>query len=521
LLNISFIILVVLGSVAAGVVLGYLVRKSISSKMLESSENLSLRITNEAKKEAESIKKEAILQAKDNLLRAKNEFEGETRDRRTELEKIENRLRQKEENLDRKMDLFTQREANIEKKENAVISKEALLDEKHNKLDRALEEQKEKLEKIAGISSKEAKEYLIQLMVDDARHEASGIIRRIEEETKRESEKRSSEILAYAVQRYASDFVAEKTVSIVTLPSDEMKGRIIGREGRNIRAIEAATGTDLIIDDTPEAVVISSFDPVRREVAKRSLENLISDGRIHPGRIEDIVKKVRSDIDRVIRETGESVSFDAGVHDVHPELLNLLGRLRFRTSFSQNVLEHSIEVSHLAGMMAAELKVNVKDAKRAGLLHDIGKAIDHEVEGPHASIGAEYARKFGESERIVQAIAHHHDDGRNNTVLDVLIQAADTLSAARPGARREMLETYVKRLAELEGIAASFNGVDKCYAIQAGREIRILVENERVSDNDAVMLSRDIAKKIESELTYPGQIKVTVIRETRVSDFAK
>ncbi|MEA3487216.1 MAG: ribonuclease Y [Thermodesulfobacteriota bacterium] len=519
--NISFIILVVLGSVAAGVVLGYLVRKSISSKMLESSENLSLRITSEAKKEAESIKKEAILQAKDNLLRAKNEFERETRDRKTELEKIENRLRQKEENLDRKMDLFAQREADIERKENAAISKEALLDEKHGKLDRALEEQKEKLEKIAGISSKEAKEYLVQLMVDDARHEASGIIRRIEEETKRESEKKSSEILAYAVQRYASDFVAEKTVSVVTLPSDEMKGRIIGREGRNIRAIEAATGTDLIIDDTPEAVVISSFDPVRREVAKRSLENLISDGRIHPGRIEDIVKKVRSDIDKVIRETGERVSFDAGVHDVHPELLNLLGRLRFRTSFSQNVLEHSIEVSHLAGMMAAELKVSVKDAKRAGLLHDIGKAIDHEVEGPHAAIGAEYARKFGESEKIIQAIEQHHDDGRNNSILGVLIQAADTLSAARPGARREMLETYVKRLAELEGIATSFNGVDKCYAIQAGREIRILVENEKVSDNDAVMLCRDIAKKVESELTYPGQIKVTVIRETRVSELAK
>lgn len=519
--NISFIILIVLGSVAAGVVLGYLVRKSISSRMLESSENLSLRITSEAKKEAENIKKEAVLQAKDNLLRSKNEFERETRDRRVELEKIEDRLRQKEENLDKKVDLFAQREAGIEKKENAVLSKEALLNEKHNKLDKVIEEQKERLEKIAGISSKEAREYLVQLMADDARHEASGVIRRIEEETKRESEKRSREILAYAVQRYASDFVVEKTVSVVNLPSDEMKGRIIGREGRNIRAIEAATGTDLIIDDTPEAVVISSFDPIRREVAKRSLENLINDGRIHPGRIEEVVKKVRSEIDKVVHETGERVSFDAGVYDVHPELLNLLGRLRFRTSFSQNVLEHSIEVSHLAGMMAAELKVNVKDAKRAGLLHDIGKAIDHEVEGPHASIGAEYARKFGESERIIQAIEQHHDDGRNNSVLGVLIQTADTLSAARPGARREMLETYVKRLTELEGIATSFNGVDKCYAIQAGREIRILVENEKVSDNDAVMLCRDIAKKVESELTYPGQIKVTVIRETRVSEFAK
>jgi len=519
--NISFIILVVLVSVVLGAVLGYYVRKSISGRMLESSENLSLRITSEAKKEAENIKKEAILQAKDNLLKAKNEFEKETRDRRAEIEKVEERIHQKETNLDKKTDQFAQREAAIEKRENTVIDKETLLNEKHDSIDKIIEEQREKLEKIAGISSEEAREHLVQLMVDDARHEAGGVIRRIEEETKRESEKRASEILAYAVQRYASDFVAENTVSVVNLPSDEMKGRIIGREGRNIRAIEAATGTDLIIDDTPEAVVISSFDSVRREVAKRSLETLIHDGRIHPGRIEEIVKKVQADVDKVIRETGERVSFDAGVHDVHSELLTLLGRLRFRTSFSQNVLEHSIEVSHLAGMMAAELKVNVKDAKRAGLLHDIGKAVDHEIEGPHASIGAEYARKFGESERIVQAIAQHHDDGRNNTVLGVLIQAADTLSAARPGARREMLATYVKRLTELEGIATSFSGVDKCYAIQAGREVRILVENEKVSDSDAVMLCRDIAKKVEAELTYPGQIKVTVIREMRVSDFAK
>ena len=521
MLNISFIILVVLVSAVLGVVLGYYVRKTISGRMLESSENLSLRITSEAKKEAENIKKEAILQAKDNLLKAKNEFERETRDRRAEIEKVEERIHQKETNLDKKTDQFAQREATIEKRETAVTGKETLLNEKHDSIDKIIEEQREQLEKIAGISSEEARESLVQLMVDDARHEAGGVIRRIEEETKRESEKRSSEILAYAVQRYASDFVAENTVSVVNLPSDEMKGRIIGREGRNIRAIEAATGTDLIIDDTPEAVVISSFDSVRREVAKRALETLIHDGRIHPGRIEEIVKKVQAEVDKVIRETGERVSFDAGVHDVHSELLTLLGRLRFRTSFSQNVLEHSMEVSHLAGMMAAELKVNVKDAKRAGLLHDIGKAVDHEIEGPHAVIGAEYARKFGESERIVQAIAQHHDDGRDNTVLGVLIQAADTLSAARPGARREMLATYVKRLTELEGIATSFSGVDKCYAIQAGREVRILVENEKVSDSDAVMLCRDIAKKVEAELTYPGQIKVTVIREMRVSEFAK
>ncbi|MBP1711472.1 MAG: hydrolase, partial [Deltaproteobacteria bacterium] len=314
---------------------------------------------------------------------------------------------------------------------------------------------------------------------------------------------------------------AENTVSVVNLPSDEMKGRIIGREGRNIRAIEAATGIDLIVDDTPEAVVLSSFDPVRREVARISLERLISDGRIHPGRIEEIVKKVRTEVDTIIRETGERTSFDVGVHDIHPEIVNLLGSLKFRKSFSQNVLQHSVEVAHMTGMMAAELKMNVKEAKRAGLLHDIGKAIDHEVEGTHAAIGADYARRFGESPRIVQAIATHHDDGRMNTLLGVLVQAADTLSAARPGARREMLETYVKRLEELEAIANSFNGVDKCYAIQAGREIRILVENEKISENDAVMLCRDIIKKIEKDLTYPGQIKVTVIRETRVSDFAR
>jgi ribonuclease Y len=384
-----------------------------------------------------------------------------------------------------------------------------------------IEEQKRKLEEIAGISSEEAKNFLIQSMETEAKRDAAVLVRKIEEEAKRTADKQSREIIAYSIQRYAGDFVAENTVSVVNLPSDEMKGRIIGREGRNIRAIEAATGIDLIVDDTPEAVVLSSFDPIRREVARISLERLISDGRIHPGRIEDIVKKVRTEVDTIIRETGERTSFDVGVHDIHPEIINLLGSLKFRKSFSQNVLQHSIEVAHLTGMMAAELKMNVKEAKRAGLLHDIGKAIDHEVEGTHAAIGADYAKRFGESPRIVQAIATHHDDGRTNTLLGVLVQAADTLSAARPGARREMLETYVKRLEELEAIANSFNGVDKCYAIQAGREIRILVENEKISDNDAVMLCRDIIKKIEKDLTYPGQIKVTVIRETRVSDYAR
>ncbi|TFG36959.1 MAG: ribonuclease Y, partial [Syntrophobacterales bacterium] len=481
----------------------------------------SARIVEEAKKEAETIKKESMLQAKDNLLKAKNEFEKETRGRKHELDDVERKLRLKEENLDKRLDMHVQKETNIEKREQSIISKENNLNEKHDKLNKVIEEQKEKLEKIAGISSEQAKDHLIQSMTSEAKRDAAGIIRKIEEDAKRDADKKAKEIIAYAVQRYAADFVTENTVSVVNLPSDEMKGRIIGREGRNIRAIEAATGTDLIIDDTPEAVVLSSFDPIRREVARRSLENLISDGRIHPGRIEEVVKKAKTEVEEIVRETGERVSFDAGVHDVHPELLNLLGRLKFRTSFSQNVLVHSIEVAHLTGMMAAELGTNVKEAKRAGLLHDIGKAIDHEVEGTHAAIGADYARRYGESDHIVQAIATHHDDGRNNTVLGVLVQAADSLSAARPGARREMLETYVKRLNELESIANSFGGVDKCYAIQAGREIRILVENEKISDNDAAMLCKDIVRKIEEDLTYPGQIKVTVIREMRVSEFAK
>jgi ribonuclease Y len=521
LTNVLTIVIIGVASIIGGVLLGYLLRKKVSSKILESSENLSARIVEEAKKEAETIKKESMLQAKDNLLKAKNEFEKETRGRKQELDDVERKLRLKEENLDKRLDMHVQKETNIEKREQSIISKENNLNEKHDKLNKVIEEQKEKLEKIAGISSEQAKEHLIQSMTSEAKRDAAGIIRKIEEDAKRDADKKAKEIIAYAVQRYAADFVTENTVSVVNLPSDEMKGRIIGREGRNIRAIEAATGTDLIIDDTPEAVVLSSFDPIRREVARRSLENLISDGRIHPGRIEEVVKKAKTEVEEIVRETGERVSFDAGVHDVHPELLNLLGRLKFRTSFSQNVLVHSIEVAHLTGMMAAELGMNVKEAKRAGLLHDIGKAIDHEVEGTHAAIGADYARRYGESDHIVQAIATHHDDGRNNTVLGVLVQAADSLSAARPGARREMLETYVKRLNELESIANSFGGVDKCYAIQAGREIRILVENEKISDNDAVMLCKDIVTKIEEDLTYPGQIKVTVIREMRVSEFAK
>lgn len=521
MLNTVMIVFTILGSIAIGVAVGYFIKFRLSQKRLESSENLALRIVDEAKKEAETIKKEALLQTKENLLKLKGEFEKEARERKLDLDNLERRIRSKEEGLDKRMDTLTQKENGIEGRERNLLSREMQLNEKHDQLNGLIEEQKEKLEQIAEITQEEARESLVRSMEATAKHDAAVLIRKIEEEAKREADKKSREIIAYAVQRYAGDYVAENTVSVVNLPNDEMKGRIIGREGRNIRAIEAATGIDLIVDDTPEAVVLSSFDPIRREVAKLSLERLITDGRIHPGRIEDIVKKVKLEVDNIIKETGERVSFDVGVHDIHPEIINLLGSLKYRTSYSQNVLQHSIDVAHLTGMMAAELKMNIKEAKRAGLLHDIGKAVDHKIEGTHAAIGADYAKRFGESQRIVQAIAAHHDDGRTNTLLGVLVQAADTLSAARPGARREMLETYVKRLEELENIANSFSGVDKCFAIQAGREIRILVGNEKISDNDAVMLCKDIVKKIESELTYPGQIKVTVIRETRVSDFAK
>ncbi|MFZ3113993.1 MAG: ribonuclease Y [Syntrophales bacterium] len=512
---------VALGLLLVGVVLGFVLNRILDRRKLNSSEYLAERIITEAKKDAETIKKEAVLQAKENLLKAKTELEKEAREKKVELDNWEKRIRSKEDNLDKRVDVLTQKESAIENREKAIPQKEAQLNEKQVKLDQILAETREKMEMVAGMTSEEAKKHLVQAMEDAARHEAAGVVRKIEEEARRTADNKAREIIAYAVQRYAGDFVAENTVSVVTLPNDEMKGRIIGREGRNIRAIEAATGIDLIVDDTPEAVVLSSFDPIRREVARLSLERLITDGRIHPGRIEEVVKKVQGEVDTTIRETGERVSFDVGVHDVHPEIITLLGSLKYRSSYSQNVLQHSIDVSYLMGMMAAELKMNVKEAKRAGLLHDIGKAVDHKIEGSHAVIGADYAKRFGESPKIVQAIAAHHEDGLNNTLLGVLVQAADTLSAARPGARREMLETYVKRLGELETIANSFKGVDKCYAIQAGREIRILVENEKISDNDAVMLCRDIIKKIEAELTYPGQIKVTVIRETRFSDYAR
>ena len=510
----GLIILLVIVAVLAGAVAGYVLKQVFTDKKVKASESLAARIVDESKKEA-------MLQAKENLLKMKADFDRETKQVKSDLEALERRIRNKEESIDKRVDTLSQKEASIEGREKGLSQKEHVLEDKHRRLDALVDEQKAKLEKIAGITPEEAKNTLIESMEAQARQEAAGMVRKIEDEAKLTADRKAKEIIAYAVQRYAGDYVAERTVSVVNLPSEEMKGRIIGREGRNIRAIEAATGIDLIVDDTPEAVVLSSFDPVRREVARISLERLIQDGRIHPGRIEDIVKKAEKEVEQTIREAGEKASFDCGVHDIHPEIINLLGTLKYRTSYSQNVLQHSIDVAYLTGLMAAELKLNIKEAKRAGLLHDIGKAVDHKIEGTHAAIGADFARRFGESQRIVQAIATHHDDGRSNTLLGVLVQAADTLSAARPGARREMLESYVQRLEELEKIANSFTGVDKSFAIQAGREIRIMVENEKISDNDAVMLCNDIVKKIEDELTYPGQIKVTVIRETRVSNFAK
>ncbi len=519
--KISLILLFIVVAVTLGAILGYFISQTISRKRLDSSEELSNRILEEAKKEAETIKKEAVLLAKENLLKQKVENEKEARERKSELENLDRRLRLKEENLEKRLELQTQKEAGIENRERSLLQREGHLTEKQERVERLIQEQRQKLEVIAGFTAQQAKAQLIRDMEAEARHDVAVMIRKIEDEALLTADRKSCDIVAYAIQRYAGDVVTEKTVSVVSLPNDEMKGRIIGREGRNIRAIEAATGIDLIVDDTPEAVVLSSFDPVRREVARLSIERLIADGRIHPGRIEEVVKKVRTEVENIIRETGQRASFDVGVHDIHPEIITLLGSLKYRTSYSQNVLQHSIDVAYLTGMMAAELKMNVKEAKRAGLLHDIGKAMDHKVEGQHAAIGADFARRFGESKNIVQAIASHHEDGRNNSILAVLVQAADTLSAARPGARREMLESYVKRLEDLERIANSFNGVDKCFAIQAGREIRIMVENDKISDSETVMLCRDIIKKIETDLTYPGHIKVTIIRETRFSDFAK
>ena len=504
-----------------GAGIGFWVRKRLAEGKVGSAEEHSRKILVEAEKQAENIRKEAQLQSKEDLYRAKADFERETRNKRQDLQKIEKRLAQKEENLEKKVDLIDQKEVAITRREKNLESREKAVKDMEEKYTHAIEEQRKLLEKISGMTAEEAKRLLMQSLENEAKHEAARTIRRVEEETKENADKIARNIIASAIQRYSAEYVAEKTVSLVHLPNDEMKGRIIGREGRNIRTIEQLTGVDLIIDDTPEAILISAFDPTRREVARIALERLISDGRIHPARIEEVVEKVRQEIDVSIREAGEQATFDIGAHRVNPEVVKLLGRLKFRTSFDQNVLQHSLEVAFFCGMMASELGINVKSAKRAGLLHDIGKAVDHEVEGSHAVIGADLAKKYGEVEEIVHAIAAHHDDVKAQTVLAVLVQAADALSAARPGARREMLVTYVKHLQDIEEIANSFPGVSKSYAVQAGREVRIIVESKDVSDDDSVVLAKDVAKKIEESLSYPGQIKVTVIRETRAVEFAK
>lgn len=494
--------------------IGYATRKYIAEAKIDSAEEAARRIIEESKRDAEAIKREALLESKEEAHRMRQELDRENRERRTELQRLERRLVQREETLDRKLD-------GIEKKEELLDKKEKSMQITKEKLESTYQEQLRELERISGLTSDEARDLLLANVENEIRHEVAILIKNIETEAKEEADKRARDIITQAIQRCAADHVAEATVSVVSLPNDEMKGRIIGREGRNIRALETVTGVDLIIDDTPEAVIISGFDPVRREIARVALEKLIADGRIHPARIEEMVEKAKKEVDSRIREEGEQAVFETNVNNVNPELIRLLGRLKFRTSYGQNVLKHSIEVSHLATIMASELGADVALAKRAGLLHDIGKAVDHQMEGPHVTIGADLAKKYGESPEVVHAIAAHHGDIEPKTVEAVLVQAADALSAARPGARRETLEAYIKRLETLENIADSFDGVEKSYAIQAGREVRIMVKPDKVDDLEAVRLARDIVHRIETELDYPGQIKVNVIRETRAVEYAK
>lgn len=520
-MRIEIVLIMIVAAAAVGIFVGMLLRRKLAESRIAGAERASEQIVEEARKEADSIRKEAVIQAKDMVLEAKSDWETESRELRRELQAQEKRLLQKEENLDRKIEQLDERESDLGKREKGLLQQEEQLKGREQEIGGLIQEQRARLENISGMKSEEAKQQLMTAMESEARHDAAKRIKEIEDEARETADKKAKEILALAIQRYAGDFVAEKTVSVVPLPSDEMKGRIIGREGRNIRAIEAATGIDLIIDDTPEAVIISGFNPVRREVARLALERLITDGRIHPARIEEVVSKATLDVDNAIREAGEQATFDVGVHGIHPEIIKLIGRLRYRTSYGQNVLQHSLEVAFLCGIMASELGQNVKQAKRAGLLHDIGKAVDHEIEGSHAVIGADLARKYGETPPIVHALAAHHEDEKPETILAVLVQAADALSGARPGARREMLETYVKRLEDLERIGTSFRGVSSCFAIQAGREIRVMVSSEEVSDAQAHLLAKDVARKIEDEMTYPGQIKVNVIRETRAIEYAK
>jgi len=494
--------------------LGFLWRKNVAEKEISSAEEEARRIVNEAIKSAESKKREALVEAKEDILKARNEYEREVKERRAELQKQENRLNQKEENLDRKTE-------NMEKKEDSLNRKLAEADAVREEAEELRRSQTEVLERISGLTAEEAKQLILKQLEDDVTHEAALKVNEIKTHFKDEADNYAREVLGLAIQRCAADHVAEATVAVVPLPNDEMKGRIIGREGRNIRALETLTGVDLIIDDTPEAITVSCFDPVRREVARLSLEKLIQDGRIHPARIEEMVEKAKREVDATIKAEGERAVFETNVHGLHPELVKLLGRMRYRTSYGQNVLNHSIEVSHLAGLLAAEIGANVNEAKRAGLLHDLGKSIDHEVEGSHVQIGVDLARKYRESDSVIHAIEAHHNDVEPRTIVACLVQAADAISAARPGARRENLENYIKRLEKLEEVTSSFNGVDKSFAIQAGREVRIMVKPEVISEDRMLLLAREIAKKIEDELEYPGQIKVNLIRETKAIEYAK
>lgn len=500
---------------------GYFIRKLAAERKIKTAEARAKEALETANKEAENIRREAKLEAKDLLYRTRSEFEKETKDTRTQLAILEKRLIQKEENIDRKVDILDKKERDVQYRERNIVSREKQLEARDQELGRLIEEEKQRLQRVSGLTAEQAKQILLQRIENEAKLDAAAMIKRVEEEAKETADKKARQVVSLAIQRCAADHTIESTVSVVSLPNDEMKGRIIGREGRNIRALEIATGVDVVVDDTPEAVTLSGFDLVKREIARIALERLIVDGRIHPARIEEVVAKVKQEMEATIREEGKRAAFDVGIHRLHPEEIKLLGRLKYRTSFGQNVLQHSKEVAYILGVMASELGLDFALARRVGLLHDLGKAVDHEVEGTHAKIGAELAKKYGETELVVNAIAAHHQDTEPRSLFAVLVQAADAVSATRPGARRETLESYVKRLENLESIADSFKGVEKAFAIQAGREVRVIVHPTKITDAEAVVLAGEIRKKVEEGLEYPGQIKITVIRETRAIEYAK